>query len=32
MLIINKVARPNPQDTSADNKFYAQIKASGKKD
>ena len=32
MLHINKVARPNPQDNTADNKFYAQLKASGKTD
>ena len=32
MLHLNKVARPNPQDNSADNKFYAQLKASGKTD
>ena len=32
MITINKVARPNPQDNTAENKFYAQIKASGKTD
>ena len=32
MLNINKVVRPNPQDRAADNKFYAQIKTSGKTD
>lgn len=32
MLQINKVSRPNPQDNTADNKFYAQLKASGKTD
>lgn len=32
MLQINKVARPNPQDLTADNKFYAQIKTNGKTD
>lgn len=32
MLQINKVERPNPQDRAAVNKFYAQLKTSGKTD
>lgn len=32
MVQINKVERPNPQDLTAQNKFYAQVKASGKTD
>lgn len=32
MVSINKVERPNPQDRAADNKFFAQVKASGKTD
>jgi len=32
MVIINKVERPNPQDLTADKKYYAQVKTSGKTD
>ena len=32
MINLNIVERPNPQDRTAENKFYAQVVANGKTD